>query len=98
MFSSAVPGLIDPPIITAYTARTIDLSWTQPSVTNGLITTYKIYQNDSLAASLPGNTTETRLSDGIRPYTVYVYRVEACTTAGCVMSAEAESVLTSQAG
>lgn len=90
--------MIDPPITTAYTARTVDLTWTEPSVTNGVITTYNIYQNISLVLSLPGNTTQAQISEDITPYTVYIYRVEACTAAGCVMSADGEHTLTSQAG
>lgn len=47
---------------------------------------------------LPGNTTEISILDGIRPYTAYTFTVEACTVAGCVMSAEGEPVQTLQDG
>ncbi|XP_011404665.2 PREDICTED: receptor-type tyrosine-protein phosphatase delta-like isoform X2 [Amphimedon queenslandica] len=84
----------DPPtdvIVTSYTSRTIDVSWSPGFDGNNPIKGYFLYQKDldrdgDFILALPSTThsyttesgTNFRISDGIIPYTKYTFTVVAC--------------------
>ena len=91
------PASIDPPITVDYASRTAALSWSVPSQTNGVITNYTIYSNDTLAVAVHSNITTTSIS-GLSPFTMYVFTVGACTIAGCVTSDYGRPIVTLEDG
>uniref|UniRef100_A0ABM5FDT3 Usherin-like n=1 Tax=Pogona vitticeps TaxID=103695 RepID=A0ABM5FDT3_9SAUR len=87
------PGPIDPPFLMNVTSRTATISWQHPSKPNGMITHYNIYQNGQLHTAVPGTTSKCLVHD-LRPYTVYRFQVEGCTSNGCSVSPETPPVQT----
>ncbi|XP_052001042.1 usherin [Xyrauchen texanus] len=87
------PGSVDPPVFSDIQARSASVSWSHPSQPNGIITHYNIYQNHQLSASVPGNSTSHTLFQ-LAPYQQYTIQVEACTVAGCTLSAESHTIRT----
>ncbi|XP_036133319.1 usherin [Molossus molossus] len=87
------PGPIDPPILLDVKSRTMSVTWWHPVRSNGVITHYNIYQHGHLFLKTPGNVTNctgTRL----QPHTAYAFQVEACTSKGCTLSPESQTVWT----
>ena len=64
---------MDPPIIYEIDAWSLLVTWEPPSAPNGLIEQYKLYQNNELIDSLPGNVTEYK-AEFLTPFTSYGYR------------------------
>ncbi|XP_065144388.2 usherin [Paramisgurnus dabryanus] len=87
------PGSVDPPVLSDVNPRNASVSWSPPSQPNGIITHYNIYQNHQLSASVPGNSTDHNLSQ-LAPYQHYTIQVEACTAAGCTLSAQSHAIRT----
>ncbi|XP_056624652.1 usherin [Triplophysa dalaica] len=87
------PGSVDPPILSDIQPRNASVSWSPPSQPNGVITHYNIYQNYQLSANVSGNSSDHTLSQ-LAPYQQYTIQVEACTAAGCSLSAESQSIHT----
>lgn len=88
---------MDPPVIIQYTARNVDIEWVQPNPTNGVITIYRVFANGTETVTVPGNVTRATIST-LKPFTSYQFVVEACTTVGCVTSAESLIITTDQDG
>ncbi|KAM5165253.1 usherin [Mantella aurantiaca] len=87
------PGPIDPPIPFNMESTSATLTWSKPLEPNGIITHFNIYQNGSLQAVVPGNSSWYTFQNLI-PFTTYCYQLEACTSAGCSLSQESLSVMT----
>ncbi|OWK08238.1 USH2A, partial [Cervus elaphus hippelaphus] len=87
------PGPIDPPIILDKKSRMILVTWQHPLKCNGLITHYNIYQHGRLSLKTSGNVTNGTVTH-LRPYTAYTFQVEACTSKGCSLSADSQTVWT----
>ena len=82
----AAPEGIPRPQFSDITSTSLTLSISAPSTPNGLLTSYTLYRNDSKISdrvpTTPNASVEFNI-DGQRPFTVYVYRVEICTSGGC---------------
>ena len=73
------------------TSNSLTVTIDPPSTPNGQLTSYVFYQNGSIVhEEIPANqdsSVEFEVSE-LQPYTVYIYRVEVCTTGGCGTSEE----------
>uniref|UniRef100_A0A673TE79 Usherin n=1 Tax=Suricata suricatta TaxID=37032 RepID=A0A673TE79_SURSU len=87
------PGPMDPPILLDVKSRTMSVIWQHPSKHNGVITHYNIYQHGHLYLKTSGNVTNCTVIH-LRPYTAYKFQVEACTSKGCSLSPESQTVRT----
>lgn len=81
-----VPDLAEgmaPPILEVRGAREIAVSWSAPERPNGVISSYRLYQdNEEVFAGLGFSY----LASGLAPFTPYSFFVEACNQAGCASS------------
>ncbi|XP_062584554.1 usherin-like isoform X1 [Saccostrea cucullata] len=87
------PRNIDPPLITSIGSRYVDIVWQPPLVPNGVVMEYRVFQNDHLMAVVDGMTTKRRM-DVLRPFSSYIFTVEACTSGGCQKSSSSATVRT----
>lgn len=84
----APPTFVDAPALFVESATTIRVSWLKPVQSNGRITNYNLYQNNSIINS----TLDTVFTvEDLSPYTTYEYFVEVCTNGGCTASEAASS-------
>ena len=87
----AAPVGIQRPTISDITSASLIVTATPPNTPNGLLTSYILYENDSnILAQVPTDQDSTInfTVNGLQPYTVYVYRIEICTSGGCGSSDE----------
>lgn len=79
------PEGLSPPITTVLSARSIEIRFTPPSKPNGIVREYKLSRIDqsSLTVTLVYQGTNLSFVDssGLRPFTGYLYILEACTSA-----------------
>ncbi|XP_058895005.1 usherin [Kogia breviceps] len=87
------PGPIDPPILRDVKSRMMLVTWQHPLKCNGIITHYNIHQHGRLCLKTSGNVTNGTVVH-LRPYTAYTFQVEACTSKGCSLSPESQTVWT----
>ncbi|KAM9016840.1 usherin [Ara ararauna] len=87
------PGHLDPPLVLNVTAKAASITWQHPLKPNGIVTHYNIYQNGQLYATVLGTRSDCIVED-LRPYTVYVFQVEGCTSKGCSLSPKTPEILT----
>ncbi|KAM6217822.1 usherin isoform 2-T2 [Rhynchocyon petersi] len=87
------PGPMDPPVVLDVKSRMMLVAWQPPLKCNGVITHYNIYQRGHLHLKTPGNAS-TCLVGHLQPHTAYQFQVEACTSKGCSLSAESQTVWT----
>ncbi|KAI4537068.1 hypothetical protein MG293_013271, partial [Ovis ammon polii] len=87
------PGPVDPPVILDKKSRMMLVTWQHPLKCNGLITHYNIYQHGRLSLKTSGNVTNGTVTH-LRPYTAYTFQVEACTSKGCSLSADSQTIWT----
>ncbi|KAM9109657.1 usherin isoform 1-T1 [Megaptera novaeangliae] len=87
------PGPIDPPILRDVKSRMMLVTWQHPLKCNGIITHYNIHQHGRLYLKTSGNVTNGTMVH-LRPYTAYTFQVEACTSKGCSLSPESQTVWT----
>ncbi|XP_072265966.1 usherin isoform X2 [Pyxicephalus adspersus] len=88
-----IPGPMNPPLLLNLESKSITVTWMKPLEPNGIISYFNLYQNGSLQAIVPGNTS-LHIFQNLTPYTTYYYKVEACTSAGCSLSQESLAVMT----
>ena len=87
----AAPEEVQRPTVDEITPNSLIVVAHPPTTPNGQLTSYILYQNDSnILAKIPTtqNSTIAFSVSGLRPFTVYVYRVEVCTVGGCGSSDE----------
>ncbi|KAG3258086.1 usherin, transcript variant X1 [Ictidomys tridecemlineatus] len=87
------PGPIDPPVLLDVKSRMMLVTWQRPLRSNGVITHYNIYQHGHLYLSTSGSATNCTVFH-LHPYTPYKFQVEACTSKGCSLSPESQTVWT----
>ncbi|XP_077013931.1 usherin [Tamandua tetradactyla] len=87
------PGPMDSPVLLGVKSRMMLVSWQHPLKRNGVLTHYNIYQHGRLYLATSGNVTNCTVTD-LRPYTAYRFQVEACTSKGCSLSPESQTVWT----
>ena len=77
----AVPVGFNDPIVSLIQARSLTLTWTAPSMPNGVILYYTVsYGNGSVVSN---STALAATVTGLSPFTNYSFLVMACNTAGC---------------
>ena len=89
----APPASMDAPRVTSVDAHSLNVSWTKPLEPNGVIQYYIVFRNGSVKHK---KNELSFLDQGLDPYTVYSYTVEACSGGGCTESSPS-SHRTSQA-
>ena len=79
-----IPANVLPPSVTALDSTSLSISWQEPLSPNGEIVLYTIFVNSLpiLNATMP----DVFLHTGLRPFTNYTVRLQACTTFGCDIS------------
>ncbi|KAH9519521.1 Usherin [Bulinus truncatus] len=84
----AAPDRVQPPTVQLVTndIHTLKVSWLAPTQMNGVLQGYQIQRNNSLPFSFPPDSNQQFLDTGLLPYTVYSYRLTACTGGGCTTS------------
>ncbi|XP_002760562.4 usherin [Callithrix jacchus] len=87
------PGPVVPPVLLDVKSRMMLVTWQHPRKCNGVITHYNIYQHGHLYLRTPGNVTNCTVTH-LHPYTAYKFQVEACTSKGCSLSPESQTVWT----
>ena len=90
----SIPTKVNAPILIAQSPYTMRVNWSSPLSPNGIITQYNVTMlvNGSYQSVLPeGNLGEmmTVLVLGLKPYTLYTFRIGACTTVGCAVGPDA---------
>lgn len=78
------------PAVTAVSYDKLRITWTEPQTPNGRILNYVLQRNESTPWSVnsqPTNVSLQYIDSSLVPDTTYVYRVSACTVAGCTTSA-----------
>lgn len=84
----AAPENVLPPSLTALSPRSIQVNWTLPGKPNGNILRYNVSQsiNGTFVSVLPDGDLGLAMTQtvvGLTPYTLYTFRVAACTVVGC---------------
>ncbi len=80
---SSAPVGLPSPTLEAVSSTSIRATWKAPSQSNGQIRNYTLYKdNDIVFSDLHFDT----VIDGLDYWTQYSFRVQACTTNGCVFS------------
>lgn len=77
------PDGLSPPAIDVVNATTLLVSWQEPAQPNGVITEYILLQNGVQVFS---GLVLSYQAAGLQPFSVYTYRIEACTLGGCSTS------------
>jgi len=86
-FSSAPEG-VSTPNLTVLSSSAVAASWHAPISPNGKVVNYTLYQADRIVYT--GLSMSTVVS-GLSPWTIYSFRVSACTQSGCARSLEAQA-------
>lgn len=92
---SASPSGLDPPKVMALTSTSVQASWQPPAFPNGPIVNYTLFQSSQIIYS-GDHTTFTHVVTGLKFWTLYSFRIQACTDRGCELSSPA-SVTTMEA-
>ncbi len=97
----AVPQNVHPPVLESVSSTVVRVNWTTPGSPNGIITRYNVTRLviSTYTSILPANDLGlemTQTVSGLKPYTVYTFRVAACTKEGCSIGLNA-SIRTLQA-
>jgi len=79
------PEGIPSPTLKPLTSVSINVTWLPPTVPNGVITSYSILHQevDGPITKEPNIGPLWHVVKGLKPYTFYNIRIEACTNAGC---------------
>ena len=87
MLSEAPPEEVPLPIIQNITATSIVILATPPVIPNGVIRTYRLYQNGTRVQEIIVPEDEFIVM-GLNVFTLYVFSIEACTQPGCTISGQ----------
>lgn len=71
----------------------LSVTWQHPLKRNGVLTHYHVYQHGRFLLMTSGNVTNCTVTH-LRPFTAYAFQVEACTSKGCSLSPESQTVWT----
>ena len=84
----SVPTSVAAPIVTPVDGRYDQLliTWSAPQHPNGLIGHYILQRNESTPWNVDDTVRLEYIDDGLVAYTVYSYRLSACTSVGCTTS------------
>ena len=70
------------------TGTAVILRWEPPLEPNGIVTTYRVYETSDEANSIYRGVARVFEFRRLQPYTGYVVKLEACTSAGCTLGSE----------
>lgn len=81
----APPEGIPPPQLTVVSSSSIDLTWSPPTQSNGIIQTYQLFRSGGGAVNMSvyNNPNRAFTDTNLTPFTEYSYFLQACTSAGC---------------
>lgn len=79
----SAPVQVNPPIVTILSSTALNISWTIPAVSNGIIVEYHLYMDDT---EIYNGAMLSYVKIGLIPYQEYDFNIEACTSGGCTMS------------
>ena len=82
----STPSGLDPPTLTAVNATAVQLDWIPPTLPNGDIIEYNLYQDNIVFVTISDTSELTYIRIGLAPFTQYNFRVSACTRSGCALS------------
>lgn len=84
----AAPEGVQPPLLSLITTdiHSINISWSAATQINGILQGYQLQRNTTVPFSFPANSSSNFVDSGLVAYTVYVYRLTACTSGGCTTS------------
>ena len=93
-----IPTGLSPPTYHVLNATAVEVSWTEPTVSHGTISSYVLLlvQMGAEDEELFRGIAFTYVVTNLRPYTTYSFIVQACTTGGCG-SSNSSQVQTAQA-
>ena len=84
--SEDIPDCISPPQVTTINSTALRVDWGVPCEPNGVITEYRLLQNDQVIFT---GLEMTYLVTGLEPFTEYSFTIMACTAKGCGASSPA---------
>ncbi|KAJ8045141.1 Usherin [Holothuria leucospilota] len=83
--SESAPEGVKAPTVVATSPFQLDLFWQPPEQPNGVIISYALFRNNILVQ----NSSRTTASvNNLTPWSLHVFRLQACTSAGCSFSPE----------
>ena len=84
----STPSGLDPPTVTALNATAVRIEWQPPTLPNGVIVQYELYQDNFnfITITISDVTQLSYIQNGLDPFTQYNFRVAACTRNGCAIS------------
>ena len=93
-----MPTGLSPPTYSVLNATAVEVSWIEPSVSHGTVSTYVLLliQMDVENEEVFRGIAFTYVVTNLRPYTTYSFIIQACTTGGCG-SSNSSQVRTAQA-
>ncbi|CAD5123124.1 DgyrCDS11497 [Dimorphilus gyrociliatus] len=80
---SAPDGIVNPNV-TSPSSSELNVTWSPPSLTNGVITEYRLYHNEIRVFN--SSSSLFYLISGLQPYTLHSLRLVVCTIKGCASS------------
>lgn len=86
----STPANVKSPVIIPVSSTSLRVNWSLPDNPNGVIVKYNVtmLKGGVYVSILPPKSLgemKSALVDGLTPYTVYTFRVEACTKMGCAV-------------
>ena len=86
--AQAAPEGLEPPLVSqvANDHDRLRITWSAPLRANGLIQGYQLQRNQSVPWSFGPNEVKEYIDDGLTAYSVFAYKVTACTAGGCTTS------------
>nr|XP_054587843.1 usherin [Nothobranchius furzeri] len=78
-----VPEDVHPPVVTAVSPFSLNVSWFEPSHQNGLIQWYQLNQTGVGTIFTHTNGPKSYVVTGLQPFTDYRFVLVACTSVGC---------------
>nr|XP_047132108.1 usherin isoform X3 [Hydra vulgaris] len=87
----STPQGIALPNLYALSSSSINVSWSMPALSNGILISYTVYyqESDSLILKKPASLNFSVLITQLKTFTLYFVRIEACTIVGCGSSDKA---------
>ena len=81
----APPEGIPPPQLTVVSSSSIDLTWSPPTQSNGIIQMYQLFRSGGgvVNMSVYNNPNNAFTDTNLTPFTEYSYFLQACTSVGC---------------
>lgn len=85
----AAPAIVEPPVVSGITSRSLNASWTVPSIQNGEIVEYILQVNSEVVYR--GKKLSVQVSN-LQPHAPYTLTLTACTNGGCTASLPTSSL------